>query len=149
MAVASVGRVACMMLVAVVAAGCSSGSSDTTTSSTTTTVAASSPLEGRWERTGGDFSTLEGMIVEVEPHSTEGVILSVPRNPYRFVVGDVKWSDLTEIPDGLIRLRDLSREADTGLPSHITGIARITDDGAMVELTFPATGTFQVWTRLP
>jgi hypothetical protein len=130
-------------------AGCSSTSSDTTTSSTTTTVAASSPLAGRWERTGGDFSTLQGMVVEVDPEGTEGTILSVARNPYRFVVGDVKWSGLTEVSEGRIRLRDLSREADTGLPSYVMGVATITEDGAMVELTFPSTGTFQVWTRIP
>jgi hypothetical protein len=139
-----------MALVLLGTAGCSSASSDPTTSTaTTTTVAASSPLAGKWERTGGDFSTLQGMVVEVDPEGTEGTILSVPRNPYRFVVGDVKWSGLIEVSEGRIRLRDLSREADTGLPSHLTGVATITEDGAMVELKFYSTGTFQVWTRIP
>jgi hypothetical protein len=141
------------VLAALVVAACGSASGDSTTTSTssttTTTPSATSLLVGRWERTGGDFSILEGMVVEVDELATEGEIVSVPINPYRFVIGDVKWSALTEVGNGRIRINDLSREADTGLPSMVTGVITVTEDGTMLEITFPSTGTSQVWTRIP
>ncbi len=151
---ASGRRVVVAVLTAVVVvAGCSSASGDTTTTSTssttTTTPSATSLLVGRWERTGGDFSILEGMVVEVDELATEGEIVSVPINPYRFVIGDIKWSSFTEISDGRIRISDLSREADTGLPSKVTGVITFTEDRTMLEITFPTAGTQQVWTRRP
>ncbi len=133
--------------------GCSSTDSADTSSSTTTSTTTTAPgefnLAGIWERTGGDFSVLQGMVVEVDDPVTEGTIVSVPRNPYRFQVGDVKWGNITAVSEGRFRIRDLVREADTGLASFVTGIISPTPDGAMLELTFPTTGTVQVWTRLP
>ena len=133
--------------------GCSSTGSADTSSSTTTSTTGAAPgefsLVGTWERTGGDFSVLQGMVVEVDDRMTEGTIVSVPRNPYRFRDGDVKWGNITAVSDGRFRIRDLVREADTGLASFVTGVISPTPDGAMLELTFPTTGTVQVWTRLP
>ena len=133
--------------------GCSSTDNADTSSSTTTSTTTTAPgefnLAGTWERTGGDFSVLQGMVVEVDDPVTEGTIVSVPRNPYRFQVGDVKWGNITAVSEGRFRIRDLVREADTGLASFVTGIISPTPDGAMLELTFPTTGTVQVWTRLP
>jgi hypothetical protein len=136
-----------------VVVGCSSADGADTASSTTTSTTTTAPgefsLVGSWERTGGDFSVLQGMVVEVTDPVDEGTIVSVPRNPYRFQVGDVKWDDITAVSDGRFRIRDLVREAETGLASFVTGIISPTPDGAMLELTFPSTGTVQVWTRLP
>jgi hypothetical protein len=115
----------------------------------TVTPTAGEALIGRWERTGGNFSVLEGMVVEVDEFGTTGTIVMVPRNPYGFEVGDVKWSEFTGVSFERIRIRDLVRDADTGLPSYVTGVITMTDDGAMLELTFPSSGTRQVWSRLP
>lgn len=115
----------------------------------TATPTAGEALIGRWERTGGNFSVLEGMVVEVDESGTTGTIVMVPRNPYGFEVGDVKWSEFTGVSFDRIRVRDLVRDADTGLPSYVTGVITMTDDGAMLELTFPSSGTRQVWSRLP
>ena len=141
------------VLAVAVFVGCSStdsaDTSSTTTTSTTTIAPGEFNLAGTWERTGGDFSVLQGMVVEVDDPVTEGTIISVPRNPYRFQAGDVKWGNITAVSDGRFRIRDLVREADTGLASFVTGIIWPTRDGAMLELTFPTTGSVQVWTRLP
>jgi hypothetical protein len=92
---------------------------------------------------------LQGMVVEVDGSGTTGTVVSVPRNPYGFVEGDVKWSAFTGVSLDRVRIRDLVRDADTGLPSYITGVIAMSDDGAMIELTFPSSGTVQVWSRLP
>ncbi len=144
------------LIALLVLSGCGSASTESTPSTTsmapttsTETPTAGEALVGRWERTGGNFSVLEGMVVEVDETGTTGTIVMVPRNPYGFEVGDVKWSDFTGVSFDRIRIRDLVRDADTGLPSYVTGVITMTDDGAMLELTFPSTGTRQVWSRLP
>jgi hypothetical protein len=149
-------QVASMVMAMLILTGCGSASDETTASTTsidptTSTVmqTAGAALIGTWKRTGGDFSVLEGMVVEVDESGTTGTIVMVPRNPYGFQVGDVKWSDFTGVSFDRIRIRDLVRDANTGLPSHVTGVITMTDDGAMFELTFPSTGTRQVWSRLP
>jgi len=144
------------LMALLVLSGCGSASTESTTSTTsmapttsTEMPRAGEALVGRWERTGGNFSVLEGMVVEVDETGTTGTIVMVPRNPYGFQIGDVKWSDFTGVSFDRIRIRDLVRDADTGLPSYVTGVITMTDDGAMLELTFPSTGTRQVWSRLP
>ena len=89
------------------------------------------------------------MIVEVDDALTEGVIAGAPRNPYRFEAGDVKWSDITEVSEGRLRIRDLVREADTGRSSFVTGVITIAQDKRTIDIRFPSTGTLQVWTRVP
>jgi hypothetical protein len=150
----STPRIIAVACVAIVLTACGSTSADPTTSTTTvapTTSSATQPssaaLVGTWERTGGDYSVLQGMVVEVDETATAGTIVSVPRNPYGFAEGDVKWSDFTGVSLGRIRIRDLVRDADTGLASYITGVITVSDDGAMLEVMFPSSGTFQVWTR--
>jgi len=149
-------RLTIPVVIAIVAlAGCSSdgGEATTTTSIATTTStpgqASASPLVGKWERTGGDYSVLQGMVVEVDESGTAGTIVFVPRNQYGFREGDVKWSEFTGVSQGRVRIRDLVRDADTSLPSYITGVITMTDDDAMIEISFPSSGTFQVWTRIP
>lgn len=139
-------------ILAIGGCGSSSETTTTTTRATTTTVDAEATgldaLTGSWERTGGDYSVLQGMVVEVgEP--PEGVITEVPRNPFQFRVGDVKWTELSMVSGGRIRVRDLSRDADTGATSYVTGFITITNGNTMLEISFPSTGTFQVWTRSP
>ena len=150
-----------LMLVMVVAglavfsiAGCSSSTESTPSTTVGTTTTTSEPqstseaLTGLWERTGGDFSALQGMIVEVIADSDEGVVTFAPRNPYGFKAGDVKWSDFTTVSNDRVRMRDLVRDTDTGLPSYITGVITMTEDWSMMEITFPSSGTIQVWTRI-
>lgn len=138
------------VMILALATGCSSADTDSDTSSTSTTTTTTQDgftLAGTWQRTGGDFSVLRGMIVEVDEAVREGTISSVPRNPFQFKEGDVKWGDITEVSDGRFRIRDLVRQADTGVASHVTGVITPSSDGDMIELTFPSTGTYQVWTR--
>ena len=148
------GMVVTALLLAVAACG---GTEDTApTSTTTTTTVVTAPegatgmerLLGRWQRTGGDYSVLQGMVVEVGEDLEDGIILSVPRNPYQFQQGDEKWSDFTAVSEERIRMRDLSREADTGRMSFVTGVITVTADNDMLEIRFPSTGTIQVWSRL-
>jgi len=152
----SIRQVVSVVIAMLVLTGCSSAGSGQTASttsivSTTTTLplTTAEALVGRWERTGGDYSVLQGMIVEVDESVSAGTIVSVPRNQYGFKVGDVKWSNITGVAPDRVRIRDLVRDADTDLPSYIAGVISMTDDGAMIELTFPSSGSFQVWTRLP
>lgn len=147
----SVAVLAMLILTACDSSGGATTTSTTSIDSTTSTAmpTAGAPLIGTWKRTGGDFSVLEGMVVEVDESGTIGTIVMVPRNPYGFQVGDVKWSEFTGVSFDRIRMRDLVRSADTGLPSYVTGVISITDDGAMIEVTFPSTRTRQIWSRLP
>jgi ABC-type Fe3+-hydroxamate transport system substrate-binding protein len=128
-------------------AACGSTSSDTTASSSTTTAPASASLIGEWERTGGNYSVLQGMVVEVAEPGTEGVVVTVPRNPYDFRQGDVKWVSIVERPNGEFRFSDLSRESGTGAVSYVVGFMTLANDGQTLEMRFPSTGTIQVWTR--
>jgi hypothetical protein len=144
----AIRRVAATALTVVLVAACSSaGGETTTTSSTTTTVPATSVLIGDWERTGGNYSVLQGMVVEVEEPATDGVIVTVPRNPYDFQPGDVKWSGIVERPNGEFRFSDLSRESGTGAVSYVVGFMALTNEGRTLEMRFPSTGTVQIWTR--
>ena len=108
-----------------------------------------SGLAGSWERTGGDFSVLQGMVVEVDDAGTTATITSVPDNPFRFTVGDAKWRSITEADDGTYTFDDLVREENTGAESSVEGIITVADDGESLEIAFPTTGTTQTWTRIP
>ena len=142
-------------LAATTVAGCSNADDSTPSSTSASTTTTSEPqstseaLVGRWERTGGDFSTLQGMVVEVDEGLGEGIITYAPRNNYGFKEGDVKWSGFTTVSLDRVRIRDLVRDARTGLPSHITGVITMTEDWSMIEMEFPSSGTTQVWTRVP
>jgi hypothetical protein len=135
-------------------AGCgspSATSSSTQDSTTTTTTAApaASPLVGSWERTGGNYSVLQGMIVEVDETAAEGTITEVPRNPFQFRVGDVKWASITPVSGDRFRIFDLSRESGTGIASRVTGVITVADGGETLEIRFSSTGTIQIWSRVP
>ncbi|MEX1279667.1 MAG: hypothetical protein AB1Z55_03005 [Acidimicrobiia bacterium] len=123
-----------LFVVAVLAAACSGDTS---------------PLTGSWERTGGDFSQLQGMVVEVDAEATSAVITSVPANPFGFAVGDVKWATIIESDDGAYAFDDLVREENTGAQSTVEGIITLAADGDSLEIEFPETGTTQTWTRVP
>lgn len=150
-------RLTFILAVVLFAAACGGDSvSDTTTADVTTTVgdpgstapaSVGSPLIGQWERAEGDFSELHGMIVEVGGDGTTAVILSVPDNPYQFVVGDVKWDHIEETGDGEFTFQDLVREESTGTTSTTEGVIKLSEDGNTIEITFPDTGTVQEWVR--
>lgn len=148
-----VKRVLILVVLAAAVAACSSTPATTTTTRPppTTTVPLEGPegLIGTWERTGGNFSVLQGMVVEVDEDLAEGVITSVPRNPFRFEIGDVKWSNITEVSEGRLRIRDLVREANTGRSSFVAGVITIAEDRRTIDIVFPSTGTLQIWTRIP
>lgn len=146
-------RVLATVVLAALVGGCSSAPASTTTRPTTTTTtmapqAGPAGLIGIWERTGGNYSVLQGMVVEVDEDLTQGMIVSTPRNPYRFEIGDVKWSDITEVSGERLRIRDLVREADTGRSSWLTGVITMAEDRRTLDIEFPSTGTLQVWTRI-
>lgn len=150
-------RLTFVVAVVVFAVACGGGSAtDTSTADVTTTVespdttapaSVGSPLVGEWERAEGDFSELHGMIVEVGGDGTTAVIVSVPENPYQFVVGDVKWDQIEETGDGEFTFQDLVREENTGATSTTEGVITLSEDGNTIEITFPATGTVQEWVR--
>lgn len=146
-------RVLAVAVMVSVIAGCGSPSetsSSTPDSTTTTTDApAASPLVGSWERTGGNYSVLQGMIVEVDETASEGTITEVPRNPFQFRVGDVKWGSITAVSGGRFRIFDLSRESGTGTASRVTGVITVVDGGETLEIRFTSTGTIQIWSRVP
>lgn len=137
-------------------AACGGGSaSDTTTAEVPTTLEVTtsppatvgSPLVGSWERAEGDFSELHGMVVEVQGDGASAVIVSVPENPYQFVVGDVKWEQIESTDDGGFTFQDLVREENTGATSTVEGIITLSDDGTTLQISFPDTGTTQEWVR--
>lgn len=144
--------VAAVMLSVITGCGSPSGTTSSTQDSTTTTTTAApatSPLMGSWERTGGNFSVLQGMIVEVDEAASEGTITKVPRNPFQFKIGDVKWGSITAVSGGRFRIFDLSRESGTGTASKVTGVITVVDGGKTLEIRFSSTGTIQIWTRVP
>ncbi len=117
---------------------------------TSTTVAAGSDggsLVGQWERAESSFSSLDGMIIEVQPDGTQAVIVTVPENEFQFQAGDVKWRSIESTGDSEYSFEDLVREEGTGETSHVVGVITVTDDDTL-EMTFPTTGTVQEWVRV-
>ncbi len=147
-----------ILLIAIVLAlgACGGETTDTTqaaaapstTASVATTVAEESPLVGQWERAESTFTSLDGMIIEVQPDGTSALILTVPENEYQFAVGDEKWSDIESSGEGEYSFLDLVREENTGSTSHVEGIITVGEDGNTIVMTFPTTGTEQEWVRV-
>ena len=151
-----------LVLVLLVTA-CGGESSDTTQASSDTTqasapasttgpdstVAAVSPLAGEWERAEtSSFSSLAGMIVEVDEEGTTAVIVSVPENEFQFTAGDEKWTTITPGAENEWTFQDLQRESGSGAESHVEGIITMSEDGGTLTMTFPTTGTTQEWVRI-
>ena len=67
-------------------------------------------LIGQWERAESSFTSLDGMIIEVQPDGAQAVILTVPENEYQFVAGDVKWRSIEPSGDSGFSFEDLVRE---------------------------------------
>jgi hypothetical protein len=120
----------------------------TTTAPAATTVAAESALVGQWERAESTFTSLDGMIIEVQGDGTSALILTVPENEYQFAAGDEKWSDIESTGDGEYTFQDLVREENTGATSYVEGIITVGGDGNTLVMTFPTTGTDQEWVRV-
>lgn len=118
------------------------------TTGTPTTSAEIPSLVGRWERAESTFTSLDGMIVEVEADGTTGVIVEMPENPYQFQVGDEKWANIESTDDGEYSFDDLVREENTGATSTVEGVITVQPDGDTLEMTFPTTGTTQEWVRV-
>jgi hypothetical protein len=119
-----------------------------TKAAASTTVAAESPLVGQWERAESTYTSLDGMIIEVQADGTSAVILTVPENEYQFTAGDVKWSEIEDTADGEYTFQDLVRDEGSGATSHVEGIISVSDDGTTLTMTFPTTGTTQEWVRV-
>ncbi|HEU4894939.1 MAG TPA: hypothetical protein VFT85_03785, partial [Acidimicrobiia bacterium] len=105
---------------------------------------ADSGLAGQWERSESSFTSLDGMIIEVQADGTEALIVTVPENEFQFVVGDVKWRSIESTGDDTYSFEDLVREEGSGATSYVEGIITVTDEGTL-EMTFPTTGTVQEW----
>ncbi len=124
--------------------GCSG---DDATDSTTTAGSVGSPtIVGAWERVGGDFSELSGMVATVASADADGIISSTPTNQYGFVVGDVKWASITEVSPREYTFADLLSDTANDTTSYIPGTIVIADDGATLEMSFQS-GTIQEWAR--
>lgn len=137
-----------MLIVALVLAlGASACSGDDATDTTTTQAPADTrTLVGSWERIGGDFSELTGMVVTVASVSADGVIASTPPNQYGFVVGDIKWAAISEMGPGEYTFDDLLRETASDSTSYVPGAITVAEDGATLEMSFD-TGSIQEWQR--
>ena len=120
----------------------------TTTSPTATTVAGESPLVGQWERSESTFTSLDGMIIEVQANGASALILTVPENEFQFAAGDEKWIAITSTGEGEYSFHDLVREENTGATSHVEGVITVSEDGNTLTMTFPTTGTTQEWVRV-
>jgi hypothetical protein len=103
---------------------------------------------GQWERAESTFTSLDGMIIEVQADGTTALILTVPENEYQFAAGDEKWSDIESSGDLEYTFQDLVREEGSGATSHVEGIITVSEDGSTLVMTFPTTGTTQEWVRV-
>jgi hypothetical protein len=120
----------------------------TTTAPESTVITVGSPLVGQWERSESTFTSLDGMIIEVQGDGTTAVIVTVPENEFQFVAGDEKWSDIQSTSEGEFSFQDLVREENTGATSYVEGVITVSDDGNTLTMTFPTTGTTQEWVRV-
>ena len=114
---------------------------------TTGSDAPGSVLAGQWERAESSFTSLDGMVIEVNADGTEAVILSVPDNEFQFQAGDVKWRSIEPTGDEEFSFEDLVREEGSGATSYVEGVITVTGDDSL-EMTFPTTGTVQEWVRV-
>ena len=152
----STSRFALLVAAALTLIACGGETSDTTVaeaSPTTTatpsiTIAPGSPLVGQWERAESTFTSLDGMIIEVQDDGGTAVILTVPENEYQFQAGDEKWSEIQQTSENEYTFQDLVREENTGATSHVEGVIAVSEDGNALVMTFPTTGTTQEWVRV-
>jgi hypothetical protein len=156
MRAAATSRFILLVAIGLALGACSDETTDTThevNASTTTTPASTaaageSSLVGQWERAESTFTSLDGMIIEVQGDGTSALILTVPENEYQFAAGDEKWSDIESTGDGEYTFQDLVREENTGATSYVEGIITVGEDGNTLVMTFPTTGTNQEWVRV-
>ena len=153
MRVAKTSRIVLLVAIGLALSGCTGSTevedaSTTTAAPASTTVAGDSPLVGQWERAESTFTSLDGMIIEVQADGTSALILTVPENEYQFVAGDEKWSDIESTGSSEYAFQDLVREENTGATSHVEGIITVSEDGNTLVMTFPTTGTTQEWVRV-
>jgi len=135
---------------------CGGGTTETTqeeaafspTSPASTNVTGDTLLVGQWERAESTYTSLDGMIIEVQVDGTSALILTVPENEYQFASGDEKWSDIESTGNGEYSFRDLVREENTGATSYVEGIITVSEEGNTLVMTFPTTGTTQEWVRV-
>lgn len=131
------------LLLALVASACSGDDATDTTAGASTEA---STLVGSWERVGGDFSELTGMVVTVASIGADGVITSTPTNQYGFVVGDIKWAAISETGPGEYTFDDLLRETANESTSYVPGTMTIAEDGTTLQMSFTS-GSTQEWQR--
>jgi hypothetical protein len=147
-------RVSIVLILGLAVAACGEETTDTTaagdpgsTAAPDTTSAAATPLVGQWERAQSTYTSLDGMIVEVQGDGGSAVILTVPENEYQFVSGDVKWSDIVESGENEWTFQDLVREENTGSTSHVGGVIVYDPETDTITMSFD-TGTQQEWVRV-
>jgi hypothetical protein len=137
-------RIAPLLVLSALLAAC--GSDEPVGTSSTVAPSERAVLAGQWERAESSFTSLDGMIIEVQPDGGQAVILTVPENEYQFVAGDVKWRSI-EATDAGFTFEDLVREEGSGATSYVEGVITVTEEGTL-EMTFPTTGTVQEWVRV-
>jgi hypothetical protein len=137
-------RIAPLLVLSALLAAC--GSDEPVGTSSTVAPSERAVLAGQWERAESSFTSLDGMIIEVQPDGGQAVILTVPENEYQFVAGDVKWRSI-EATDAGFSFEDLVREEGSGATSYVEGVITVTEEGTL-EITFPTTGTVQEWVRV-
>jgi hypothetical protein len=137
-------RIAPLLVLSALLAAC--GSDEPVGTSSTVAPSERAVLAGQWERAESSFTSLDGMIIEVQPDGGQAVILTVPENEYQFVSGDVKWRSI-EATDAGFSFEDLVREEGSGATSYVEGVITVTEEGTL-EMTFPTTGTVQEWVRV-
>lgn len=137
-----------MLMVALVLALVASACSGDDASDTTTSQAPPETLNlvGSWERVGGDFNELTGMVVTVASVGADGIVTSTPPNQYGFVVGDTKWTAISEVEPGEFIFDDLLRETSTDSTSYVPGAMTVAEDGTTLEMSFDS-GSIQDWQR--
>ncbi len=156
MHVVKLSRLFLLMAITLAALACDGESTDTTqttgatatTASPSTTTAEDLSLVGQWERAESTFTSLDGMIIEVQADGASALILTVPENEYQFAAGDEKWSDIESTGDAEYSFQDLVREENTGTTSYVEGVITVGEDGNTLVMTFPTTGTTQEWVRV-
>ena len=136
-----------VLLLAVSACG-SDEPADTTVTVPATSQAALFTLTGQWERAEtSSFSSLTGMVVEVQTDGTEALIVTVPENEFQFQAGDVKWRSIQSTGTNEYSFEDLVRQEGSGATSYVDGIITVTGEGTL-EMSFPTTATTQDWVRV-
>lgn len=109
---------------------------------------ATEPLVGQWERAESTFTSLDGMVIEVQGDGSTAIIATVPDNEFGFVAGDVKWRNIEVLAENEYSFEDLVREEGSGATSYVEGVITVGSEGNTLEMDFPTTGTVQEWVRV-